>query len=143
MPRPPKCGKTILLVDDEETERATACQILHGEGCTVLEAECCKDALSVFEANRDRIDLLISDIALPDGDGCQLALLMRVGKPDLRVLFVSGNVGAEVCRFYGLNVTDKHFLRKPFRPPELVNAVQRVLRAAAASPRLVPKTRTA
>src|SRR4051812_12586485 len=111
MQRPAKCNKTILLVDDEETERIITCQILHGEGCTVLEADCYASALSVFEANRDRIDLLIADISLPDGNGCDLALVMRGGKPDLRVLFVSGHVGTEVCRYYGLDVTDQHFLK--------------------------------
>jgi DNA-binding response OmpR family regulator len=138
-----KSKKTILLLDDEETERANASQILHGEGWNVLEADCCKDALMVFEANRDRIDLLLADIALPDGNGCELALAIRQQKPHLRVLFVSGHVGSEVCRFYGLDVTDEHFLRKPFRPSELVKSVERVLSATAAFPTLIPKTRTA
>ena len=97
----------------------------------------------VFEANRDRIDLFLADIALPDGNGCELAVAMRQQKPNLRVLFVSGHVGSEVCRFYGLDVTDEHFLRKPFRPSELVKSVERVLSVTAAFPKLVPKTRTA
>src|SRR5947199_496995 len=138
-----KRKKTILLLDDEAMERTKACEILHGENCTVLEADCCKRALTLFEANRDRIDLLVADIALPDGNGCELALALRQQKPDLRLLFVSGHVGAEVCRFYGLDVTDDHFLKKPFRPAELVKSVERVLNAAATYPALVPKTRTA
>src|SRR5438552_19046110 len=138
-----KRKKTILLLDDEETERTNASQILHGENCTVLEADCCKSAMTLFEANRERIDLLIADIALPDGNGCELAVALRKQKPELRVLFVSGHVGAEVCRFYGLEVTDDHFLKKPFRPAELVKSVERVLNASAAFPGLLPKTRTA
>src|SRR5437763_2361399 len=76
-----KRKKTILLLDDEETERTNARQILHGENCTVLEADCCNRALTVFEANRDRIDLLVADIALPHGNGCELALALRQQKP--------------------------------------------------------------
>ena len=68
----------------------------------------------------EAVDLLIADISLPDGNGCELAIAMREKKPDLRVLFVSGHVGAEVCRFYGLDVTDLHFLRKPGGVPRLV-----------------------
>ena len=138
-----KRKKTILLLDDEETERTNTCQVLHGENCTVIEADCCERALTLFEANRDRIDLLVFDIALPDGNGCELAVALRKQKPDLRVLFVSGHVGAEVCRFYGLDVTDDHFLKKPFRPSELVKSVERVLNAPATLPALVLKTRTA
>src|SRR4051794_20652052 len=138
-----KDKKTILLLDDEATERANVSEILYAEGCNVLEADCCKDALLVFEANRDCVDLLLADIALPDGNGCELAFAMRHQKPDLRVLFISGHVGSEVCRFYGLDVTDEHFLRKPFRPSELVKSVERVLSATAAFPTLIPKTRTA
>ena len=138
-----KRKKTILLLDDEATERKKACEILHGENCTVLEAECCEGALTLFEANRDRIDLLVADIALPDGNGCELAVTLRQRKPELRVLFVSGHVGAEVCRFYGLDVTDDHFLKKPFGPAELVERVERVLNAPATFPALIPKTRTA
>jgi len=135
--------KTLLVVDDEESERSIARRILQSEGCTVLEADSYKNALTVFEQNRQGVDLLIADLSLPDGNGCELALTMQQENPDLRVLFVSGHVGAEVCRFYGLDVTDLHFLSKPFQPAELVNSVRRVFAASMPFPRMVPKTRTA
>ena len=138
-----KQKQTLLLLDDEEDERSTAQEILRGEPYTILEADCYKGALAVFEKNRKRVDLLVADISLPDGNGCEFAIAMREQKPDLKVLFVSGHVGSEVCRFYGLDVTDLHFLRKPFKPEELINAVRRVLRAAMPFPRMFPRTRTA
>jgi DNA-binding response OmpR family regulator len=139
----PKRKKTILVVDDEDIDLNRACQILLREGYTVLEADCYRRAISVVEDNLDRVDLLVADISLPDGDACDLALTMRAHQPNLRVLFVSGLVGAEICRFYGLDQTDIHFLKKPFTAEQLTNRVQRVFRAAERFPRLHPKTRTA
>ena len=141
MPR--KFNKTILIVDDEEIELNRCCQILLREGYTVLEADCYRRAISVVEDNLDHVDLLVADVSLPDGDACALALRMRDHRPDLRVLFVSGHVGAEVCRFYGLDQTGIHFLKKPFTAEQLATRVKRVFRATERFPRLHPKTRTA
>src|SRR5438132_634006 len=94
--------KTILVVDDEEIDRAVMRRVLSGANYTVIEADTYQRALSVFGENRDSIALLLTDISLPGGNGCELWVSMRKQKPELRVLFVSGHVGAEVCRFYGL-----------------------------------------
>jgi len=138
-----KHNKTILLLDDEETERTMARKVLQGQNYTILEADCYTNALAVFEKHSEAVDLLVADISLPDGNGCELAIALREKKPDLRVLFVSGHVGAEVCRFYGLDVSDLHFLRKPFQEAQLETSVRRVLTAAMPFPRLFPRTRTA
>ena len=139
--------KTLLLVDDEQTDREKIRRILHGEDYTVLVAGTYHDALRVFERNRNAVDLLISDIALSGGNGCDLALAMKKRKPDLRVLFISGNVGAEVCRYYGLEVTEEHFLHKPFAPADLLARVSHILNSAAWFPNLCeppkPTTRIA
>ena len=135
--------KTILLLDDEEADRTSASAMLASEGYTVLEADCYKNALSIFQDHRDLVDLLIADISLPDGNGCDLAMQVRDFQADVRVLFISGHVGAEVCRFYGLDVTDLHFLRKPFTAKQFLASVRRVLRSADAFPRLYRKSRSA
>src|SRR5205814_6110950 len=84
--------KTILVVDDEETDREQIRDILHTQDYMVLEAGAYDDALRVFERNRDAVDLLISDISLPSENGCNLAITLREQKADLRVLFISGYV---------------------------------------------------
>src|SRR5436309_9076334 len=117
----------IFLVDDEETDREQMRRPLQYEGYTVLEASTYQEALSTFEFNRGSFELLISDISLPGGNGCELAIAMRKQKPDLRVLFVSGYVGAEICPYYSLEVSDEHFLRKPFASADLKSRVKQVL----------------
>jgi len=134
---------TILLVDDEESDRIPTRKVLEEAGYTVLEADTFQDAFGRFESHRDSIDLVVADISLPDGNGCELTLSMRDQKPDLRVLFISGHVGAEVCRYYGLDVTDLHFLRKPFAPEDLSLRVEAVLASEDTFPRSYkPKVRT-
>lgn len=137
---------TVLLVDDEADDRALVGQALRSSGYTVLEADNFQQCVEVFEEGRGAVQLLIADISLPDGNGCDLALLLWSRQPDLRVLFVSGHVGAEVCRFYGLEVTDSHFLRKPFKAKELVARVRQVLSDSETFPRLCepqkPRTST-
>jgi len=138
-----KGKKTVLVVDDEDSDLTKNSQILVHEGYTVLEADCYRRALRVVEDDRDRVDLMVADVSLPDGDACDLALTMRDHQPGLRVLFVSGHVGAEVGRFYGLDQNCIHFLKKPFTAEQLTNRVRRVFRAAERFPGLHRKTRTA
>jgi DNA-binding response OmpR family regulator len=136
-------GATVLVVDDEDVDRADIKDALMSNGYTVLEANSYGDAMAVFDLNRDAVELLVADVSLPDGDGCALAITLRRQKPDLRVLFVSFHVGAEVCKTYGLDVDSLHFLGKPFAENELAARVRRVLVSATPFPRLYgPKTRT-
>jgi len=124
---------TVLVVDDEEIDRTTASEILKARGFDVLTAEGYNNAVAVFELHRDSIELLVADVVLPDGNGCVLAVAMRNEKANLKVLFTSFHVGAEALAYYGLNVTDLHFLKKPLEEANLVRAVERVLEAGAAS----------
>ena len=137
---------TVLLVDDEADDRQLVREALRSSGYTVLEADSVQRCTAVFERNQDAVQLLIADVSLEDGNGCDLALTLWKRKPDLRVLFVSGHVGSEVCRFYGLEVTDLHFLRKPFTAEDLAARVQQVLRADQGFPTLCepekPRTST-
>ena len=137
---------TVLLVDDEADDRLLVREALRSGGYTVLEADSFQRCVAVFERHQNAVQLLIADVSLEDGNGCDLALALWKRKPDLRVLFVSGHVGSEVCRFYGLEVTDLHFLRKPFTVWDLAARVQQVLTAEEGFPRLCepekPRTST-
>jgi DNA-binding response OmpR family regulator len=134
--------KTILVVDDEQSEREAVAGNLRAAGYTVLEAETYSEAMAIADAEPN-ISFLVADIALPDGNGCALATAIRQRIPDLAVLFVSGHVGSEACRYYGLEVSDLHFLRKPFPSESLVERVNRVMESGDWFPTLyVPKTWT-
>src|SRR6266852_3501157 len=125
---------TILLVDDEELDREEMRRLLEGEGYTVVEADTYQAAMTAFDANRYSIGLLVSDVSIPGGNGCEIAIALREQKPDLRVLFVSGHVGAEICPYYSLEVSDEHFLRKPFASADLKSRVKQVLNSPDSFP---------
>jgi DNA-binding response OmpR family regulator len=132
--------RTILVVDDEDSDRADARDALEQEGFTVVSAATYAEAVAICEAVPG-ISFLVADVALPDGNGCALAIALQQKLPDLRVLFVSGHVGGEACRYYGLDVTDSHFLRKPHSTKELVTRVKEVMASDDPFPELyVPKT---
>jgi len=118
---------SILLVDDEESDREQMRRTLWDQGYAVLEAGTYQEALRSFELNQDCIELLISDISLPGGNGCELAIVLRNQKPDLRVLFVSGYVGAEICPYYSLEISDKHLLSKPFASADIISREKQIL----------------
>jgi len=96
------------------------------EGYAVSTAIDAPSALGVIQ-QQPNITLLITDISLPGTNGCDLARQALEIRSGLKVLFVSGYVGAEVCRYYGIPITDLFFLRKPFSPQGLITRVRRVL----------------
>ena len=122
--------KTILVVDDEKTQRDLMRQILRPE-YTVLEASDFADALAVQKKHLGEIDLLLIDVRLPGGNGYDLSTALLAIEPHLRTLFVSGQTGAEAhYKFSGIPVTGVHFLQKPFHPVELLGRVKFLLSLA-------------
>ena len=109
---------------------------LVGHGYPVLEATGYSDAMAMFDMYQGTIKLLITGAALADGTGCALALAMRKQKPDLRALFVAFSVGAEVCKYYGLDPTGLNFFQKPFRRDQFIARVGQLLKSPAATPPL-------
>ena len=127
--------RSILVVDDEETDRSVILNTLQREGFRVIASETYEEALAA--ANSDAsIFFLVADVALPDGNGCALALTLKQKFPKLKVLFVSGHVGSQACRYYGLDVTDTHFLRKPFSSAELIARVHAVIESSKPFPEM-------
>lgn len=119
--------RTILIVDDEAAQRDLMRVVLRLEAYGILEASDYDDALAVQQAHRGEIDLLLIDLSLPGGNGYDLAEALLAIEPHLKVLFVSGPVGAELCKFFGMSITDVHFLQKPFQSAELLRHVKSVL----------------
>ncbi|MEI2383887.1 response regulator [Breoghania sp. JC706] len=119
---------TILLVEDEEAVRAFAARALASRGYTVHEAGSGTEALQVMEETEGAVDLVVSDVVMPEMDGPSLLRELRKTRPDLKIIFISGY--AEGAFEKNLPENEKFsFLPKPFSLKELATAVKEALSA--------------
>jgi PAS domain S-box-containing protein len=127
---PPAPGhETILVVEDEEGVRALVIKALGGLGYRLLQAQSGPSAIAVAREYSAPIDLMITDIVMPDGmNGLELAERLRVTRPSLKVIFTSGYL-ADVSREDMLARQTDAFLAKPFSLPDLARLVRRTLDA--------------
>ena len=117
---------TVLLVDDEDAARNATRRILKEEGYRVIEASSSKQALAVSSQCSAPIDLLFTDVVLPDNDGVALFANLQKLHPHLRVLFHSGH-GSDVLARYKLPEDGYQFLQKPCRKARIIEGVRRAL----------------
>jgi two-component system cell cycle sensor histidine kinase/response regulator CckA len=120
---------TILLVEDEEAVRSFAARALRMRGYNVLEAGGGEEALEIVKAGETKIDLVITDVVMPNMDGPTMVRHIKVLKPDLAVIFMSG-YAEEAFRRNDQNSEDIHFLPKPFGLKQLAAKVKEVLAGA-------------
>ena len=130
--------ETILLVDDEADVLATAREMLEGQGYEILDALNAEEAVRVAAAHHGPIDLLLTDVVMPGASGQDLALLLGLQRPDLRVLYMSSFSIVKGQRQFaevenGLELGAPIIL-KPFTPERLMEKVQEVLAAKPPSP---------
>jgi len=117
---------TILLVEDQEGLRMLAEEVLNAAGYTVLSAANGRAALNLVEENRDGIDLLITDVVMPEMSGPELADRLLRLRPGLIVLFMSGYTG-DALLHRGAVENGTAFLQKPFLPAGLRMKVAELL----------------
>jgi two-component system cell cycle sensor histidine kinase/response regulator CckA len=116
---------TILLVEDEEGLRALNARGLTSRGYTVLEAGNGVEAIEVLERG-ESVDLVVSDVVMPEMDGPTLLKELRRRNPDLKVIFVSGY--AEEAFSKNLPSQEQYeFLAKPFTLKQLVSKVKETM----------------
>ncbi|MBL0938479.1 MAG: PAS domain-containing protein [Gemmatimonadaceae bacterium] len=116
-------GATILLVEDENAVRAAARRMLERQGHVVLEARHGADALLVWRERRVGIDLVVTDLRMPEMGGREMVEQMRREVPLLPVVYVSGYSEQSLPDASGAETV---FLEKPFTMEMLLNAVERV-----------------
>jgi PAS domain S-box-containing protein len=122
-------GETVLVVDDEATVRLLVNEVLGELGYEVLEAEHGAAGLRILESDR-RVDLLVTDVGLPGGmNGRQLADAALVGRPDLKVLFITGYAENAVVGSGRLK-PGMHLLTKPFALETLGAKISEILGGA-------------
>ncbi len=115
----------VLLVEDEEVVRNFAARALKRQGYKVLEASSGIEALEVMEKNKGKVDIVVSDVVMPEMDGPTLLKELRKRNPDLKIIFVSGYPNDA----FKASLGDENFafLPKPFSLPQLAAKVKEEL----------------
>ena len=126
VPHAAAAPRTVLVVDDEDAVRRLVATILRRHGFTPIEAASGRDALSAL-AERPDVDLVISDVLMPELGGRELARLMLRDHPKLPILFISGYTNQELANEGGSLHADATFLAKPFSQRQLLDAVGTLL----------------
>jgi PAS domain S-box-containing protein len=120
-----KGSETILLVEDDALVRELVRTVLHNGGYTVLEARHGHEALTIARQHPGSIDLLVTDVVMPQMSGRKLAEQLSQARQQIKVLFMSGYADDAVVR-HGL-LAREAFLAKPFSPAKLAAKVREVL----------------
>ncbi len=119
---------TILLVEDEDAVRAFGLRALESRGYTVHEADSGVEALEVLEEYGEEIDLIVSDVVMPEMDGPSLLREVRKTYPDLKFIFVSGYAEEAFAKNLPEEERERFgFLAKPFSLKQLATTVKEML----------------
>jgi two-component system, cell cycle sensor histidine kinase and response regulator CckA len=118
-------ARTVLVVEDDEAVLVPTTEFLKMEGFKVLQARTGAEAIRVVQQNRSSLDVLITDILMPEMTGREVAKQLLDLHPGLRVLFMSGDESA--VDLAGDGVARKAVLRKPFRLDKLKDKIHELL----------------
>lgn len=115
-PQPSKKKQTILIVDDNDDTRDIVRDMVKELGFHTLTAASPGDALALFSRTPDRIDLIISDIVMPESDGPDMIREILEINPAAKVIFMSGYAEDEIVHdaVYKVQDTNAAFIKKPF-----------------------------
>jgi two-component system, cell cycle sensor histidine kinase and response regulator CckA len=118
--------ETVLIVEDEDGVRELLWKILTDHGHTVLEARHGRDALTVAASYDHPIQLLVTDVVMPEMGAGELVDQLVASRPELKVLYISGYTNDEVTR-RGISRSEAAFIQKPFTSEDLMRKVREVL----------------
>jgi PAS domain S-box-containing protein len=119
-------GETVLMVEDEQVVLEFSKIMLERLGYRVLTAATPGEALEMVETHGASLDLLITDVIMPEMDGRSLAEKVTQQCPGTRVLYISGYTASVISR-YGILEKEVHFLQKPFSMHDLAEMVRKAL----------------
>lgn len=124
--------ETILVTEDQDSVRRLVSRILRGFGYHVLEAASGREALEAAAGHTGPIDLLITDLVMPEMSGRELGVELKRQRPEIRVLYMSGYTGNAIAR-RGLLEEGVAFLEKPFTAELLAAKVRGTLGSVPAA----------
>ena len=119
-------SEIVLVVEDERSVRELIAEMLKQQGYTILVATGPLEAARIGAEHPGGIDLLVTDVVMPKMSGRQLAEQMLHGRPDMKVLYLSGYTENAIVQ-HGVLDRDVAFLAKPFTQGALANKVREVL----------------
>jgi two-component system cell cycle sensor histidine kinase/response regulator CckA len=117
---------TVLLVEDESAVREATKRMLRKYGFTVIEAKHGQDALALWDDQGSAVDVVLTDVVMPAMGGADLARALRVRRPDLRVVFMSGYTQGTL-EIASVDEAVTRFLPKPFTADQLVGTLRELI----------------
>lgn len=120
--------ETILICEDEDAVRMFAARALENKGYTVLQTASGEEAMELLRDESREIDLLVSDVVMPNMDGPALVEAARAIRPEMRVIFISGYAEEVFRKNLGQSAGHYAFLPKPFSLKQLAETVKEVSR---------------
>jgi CheY-like chemotaxis protein len=127
---PGRGSETILLVEDEDQVRTLVRGVLRRHGYRVLDARTPAEAIGISEQHAAAIDLLLTDVVMPQMSGRKLADVLQPQRPAMRILYVSGYTDNTIIH-HGVLDPGIAFLQKPLTPVTLLRKIREVLDATA------------
>lgn len=121
-------ASTVLLAEDEPALRSLLADYLRGQGYTVFDAGNPRHAIELSQSRTDPIELLITDVVMPEMNGQELARRILASRPGIRVLYISGYTHDVVLRD-GAEGAPVHFLQKPFQLGAFEAKIREVMEA--------------
>lgn len=121
-------SETILVVEDELGVRKLIQMALDRRGYKIIIATNGKEAVKTLEKMGDKIDLVLTDVIMPEMDGRLLSQVVQEKYPQIKILFMSGYTGKQLTELSDIE-NEMHFLRKPFTVKTLMNKVQEIIRS--------------
>lgn len=120
-------GETVLLVEDDQAILELAKTMLENYRYQVLSAASSSEAIRLARQKEDSIDLMVTDVVMPAMNGRDLAGIIQVLQPQMKLLYMSGYT-ADVIAHHGVLNEGVHFIQKPFSAAEFLTKVQQSLR---------------
>jgi two-component system cell cycle sensor histidine kinase/response regulator CckA len=123
---PPDGSGIVLVVEDDARVRNVVCRLLAAHGYDVLEARNGRAALEILQDEGQRVDLVVSDLVMPEMDGPSMVARARQLRPRLKVLYMSGYTEHAAVKGPTLQPSDP-FIQKPFTITDMAATVRRIL----------------
>lgn len=119
--------KTVLFVEDDDLVRKLNLKILQHLGYSVLQAEDGRAALELAKAFPGHIDILVTDVIMPEMNGEELSERLTAIRPGIRILFTSGYTEEIISPHGSILSGTIHFIGKPYKPAQLAAKIREVL----------------